>query len=210
MKEYFDMPRPEMLSRVPENITSLLDVGCSSGLFAQSVKRKTGATVWGIEPNNDAFLRADKLLDEVFCGFFEDVYTKIDRKFDLITFNDVLEHMVNPWETLKKCLEMLTPNGKILASLPHVFHFQNIFDNFFAQDWKYEDAGIMDKTHLRWFTRKSIERMFDESGYVVEKIEGIDPTPSRKMTLINLISLYKFKDMRYPQFAVLASPKPKD
>jgi 2-polyprenyl-3-methyl-5-hydroxy-6-metoxy-1,4-benzoquinol methylase len=204
---YFTHPRPEILAIVPSNIQSVLDVGCGAGSFAKTVKNKINGEVWGIEPVAEAAIEASKVLDKVFTGLFDDVVMHIDRKFDLICFNDVLEHMPDPWGCLKKTRELLNKEGMVIASLPNILHYQAFFDILLKKDWEYTEAGIMDKTHLRFFTKKSIVRMFESCDYRVIDIKGLDPTPSKKMNLISILSFGYFNEMRYPQFAIRAEVK---
>lgn len=204
MGSYYSMSRPEVLASINADIHSALDIGCSEGLFGQSVKNKFGCEVWGIEPVSAAAVNAAKILDKVFTGIFEDVVPQIDRKFDLICFNDVLEHMADPYSALKTCHSLLNPNGIISASIPNILHYHEFLNILKNKDFEYADAGIMDKTHLRFFTRKSMIRMFEEAGYEVITIKGLDPTPSKKMTLISLLSFGYLSEMRYPQFLIQA------
>lgn len=204
---YFTHLRPEIQALVPDNITTLLDVGCGAGVFSNAIKQRTGCEVWGIEPVAAEAEEARKVLNQVRTGFFEDVIETIDQQFDIICFNDVLEHMPDPYNALKLSLKLLTPDGIIIASMPNILHYQAFFDILTKKDFKYEDAGIMDRTHLRWFTRKSMVRMFEECGYQVKEVHGLDPTPSRKMDLINILSLGYLSEMRYPQFAIIAKLK---
>ena len=192
---------------VPSNIKSVLDVGCSEGLFGSAVKQKCGAEVWGIEPVAAAAEKAKSVLDKVFTGFYEDAIQHIDRTFDLICFNDVLEHMPDPYSALKLTHRLLSENGMVIASMPNILHYQEFLDIVVKKDFKYVDAGIMDRTHMRWFTKKSMQRMFEEAGFTVKNIVGLDPTPSKKMTMISLLSFGYLNEMRYPQFAVQATSK---
>ncbi|GAC1419431.1 MAG: hypothetical protein NVSMB67_09610 [Flavisolibacter sp.] len=204
---YYSHARPEILANVPFNVKRVLDVGCGAGAFGISLKQKLGCEVWGIEPVSEAAGEAKNVLDKVFIGLFEDCITTIDTKFDLICFNDVLEHMPNPWSSLEKTRRLLSDTGIIMASIPNILHYHEFFEILFKRDFRYSEAGIMDKTHLRWFTRKSIIRMFDECGYKTVNIKGLDPTPSKKMTLISLLSFGFFKEMKYPQFLITAAIK---
>lgn len=204
---YFTHARPEILALVPTNIKSALDVGCGAGTFAKTLKEKTGCEVWGIEPVAEAAAAATKVLDKVFTGFFEAAVPQIDRKFDLICFNDVLEHMADPWSCLNTTKALLNEGGMVIASMPNILHYHEFFEILFQKDWKYTEAGIMDKTHLRFFTRKSMIRMFNECHYKVVSVTGLDPTPSKKMSLLSLLSFGYFDEMRYPQFAVQATLK---
>ncbi len=196
-----------MLELVPSHVKSVLDVGCSEGLFGKAVKDKTGAEVWGIEPVADAASKAEKVLDKAFTGFFEDAVKNIDRKFDLVCFNDVLEHMPDPYSALAYTKKLLSENGQVNASMPNLLHYHEFFEILTKKDFVYTDKGIMDRTHLRWFTRKSMIRMFEEAGFTVTKVVGLDPTPSMKMNLISILSFGYLSEMKYPQFAITAVVK---
>lgn len=204
---YFTHLRPEIQVLIPVDTKRLLDVGCGAGMFSLAVKNKTGCEAWGIEPVASEAKKAARVLDYVRTGFFEDVVDTIDVRFDVICFNDVLEHMQDPYQALRLSLNLLNPKGMVIASMPNILHYQAFLDIVMKKDFKYTDAGIMDRTHLRWFTRKSMVRMFEECGYEVQDIIGLDPTPSRKMDLISFLSFGYFNEMRYPQFAILARMK---
>ena len=87
-----------------------------------------------------------------------------DERFDVVMFGDVLEHLLDPEAVLVKVVSLLNPDGYVVASIPNVAH-ASIVLNLMAGEFKYTDLGLLDKTHLRFFTRSSIETMFRESGY---------------------------------------------
>ncbi len=206
---YFAMERREMFPFIPADITTLLDVGCSAGGFGKLIKdNRPGCTVWGIEPGTEAAKLAKTKLDCVINGTLESSERALyGQKFDCIVFNDVLEHMVNPETALIHARGLLTPNGVVVASIPNVLHFYNVWEILTKQDWKYEDSGIMDNTHLRFFTRKSIIRMFESAGYGVSSIEGINPSFGLKYKVANAVFLGKIVDWKFIQFAVQAQPR---
>ena len=201
---YFTHPRPEIQAIVPADVKKVLDIGCGAGAFGVALKNKLGCEVWGIEPVDEAANEARGVLDKVFTGLFEEVVDQIDQQFDLVCFNDVLEHMPDPWSCLNRTKSLLKPGGIVIASMPNILHYQEFIDILVKKDFKYESAGIMDKTHMRFFTRKSMMRMFEECGYKVIEVKGLDPTPSKKMRLISFLSFGYLEEMKYPQFAVKA------
>jgi 2-polyprenyl-3-methyl-5-hydroxy-6-metoxy-1,4-benzoquinol methylase len=204
---YYTNARPEMQELVPSTSKSILDVGCGEGLFGLGLKQKNGCEVWGIEPDTEAAATAGKNLDKVFNNDFENAIQFLEnKKFDTICFNDVLEHMPDPWQCLRQARNLLSNNGTIIASLPNVLYYHTFFNILIDKDWKYEQEGIMDKTHLRWFTQKSLRRMFEDCGYKVISIKGLSPAKTIKMTMLSLLSFGYFDEMKYPQFAVIAKP----
>jgi len=203
---YYKLNRSEMLAFVPAGTKSLLDVGCGEGHFATLVKETFQCEAWGVEPVYEPFLEARKTLDKVYHGYFEPSL-KIDRKFDVISFNDVLEHMVDPWSTLRYCKELLNPGGVIVTSIPNILYFHDFMQMLLSRDWKYEEAGIFDKTHLRFFTKKSIQRMFDECGYEIVTQQGIRPTDSKKFYLFNLATFGYWAESQFLQYGIQAKPR---
>ena len=205
-KDYYENDRPELLDFLALDAKKILDVGCSNGAFGLSVKNKNKAEVWGIEPMENVAKEASRVLDKVFIGQCEPIIDQLpDGYFDTIFFNDVLEHLMNPDEVLLNIKSKLSANGKIISSIPNVRYHNTFTKVLFGKDWKYEDYGVMDRTHLRFFTRKSIKRMYEEAGYNVERHEGINKSKSLKPILLNIPMLFTAMDIRYPQYATVAS-----
>lgn len=203
---YHDSPRTEMLAFVPADAGKVLDVGCHTGAFGRAVKQKCAAEVWGIEPSRDTAAVAAGALDRVFNDFFSDALPLPDQYFDVIVFNDVLEHMENPWAALKLAARKLAPKGCVIVSIPNLRHIDNLMHILRERDFNYEPAGIRDKTHLRFFTRKSAPKLFEGSGLDVVHLEGVNeecyPSPLRR------IAYFLFKsyldDTRHVQYAMVA------
>jgi len=149
----------------------ILEVGCSTGYFGEALKN-AGHVVWGIEMTPDAAELAKKVLDFVYVGTIEAFLASEfahQNKFDYIVFGDVLEHLPYPSEILKQCKSILPPNGGIIASIPNVAHLA-VRVMLLEGRWEYSELGIMDNTHLRFFDKKSIINMFNESSYSVQSL----------------------------------------
>jgi 2-polyprenyl-3-methyl-5-hydroxy-6-metoxy-1,4-benzoquinol methylase len=176
---YSDDPRIEVANLTPPGIR-VLDVGCSRGAFGAELKRRDPERiVYGIEPTA-AVVYARKRLDNVAQGFFPlDIPTSWEP-FDVVCFNDVLEHISDPWTVLTQTLDYLTPNGQILASIPNVRYINVVLDLVFRGEWHYEDNGVLDRTHLRFFTRKSILEMFSAAGLRVDELVATHLDESRR------------------------------
>ena len=128
--------------------------------------------------------------------------------FDCIICNDVLEHFKYPWSILRRLKNNLKKNGCVIASIPNVRYYDNIKALLLRKEWEYTSSGILDFGHLRFFTEKSILSMFDECGYSVIKIEGINPMIlSRKLKFAAMILGDFLKGMKYLQFACIAKTK---
>lgn len=181
-QEYYGQSRPEIVGIVDKDIKSILDIGCSDGSFIKELKNKIPKLKSvGIELNDEFGQKAKQILNKVFISDVCDAIPNIKNgDFDVITFNDVLEHMVDPYDVLSIVKPKLSTNGKIIASIPNVRFFKNLYNLLFKKDWQYEDHGILDRTHLRFFTKKSIIAMFEQTGYRVISIQGINKSNTWK------------------------------
>lgn len=204
---YYAHARVELLPYIPQNIQTALDVGCGDGAFGLTLKSLHSCQVWGIEPNKAAALEAEKKLDKVINSLFlKDLPELALQKFDAIFFNDVLEHLVDPEEALINCKKLLNPNGYIIASIPNIRWYPVILSLLRYRDFKYTNAGVMDKTHLRFFTLKGMHRLFKNAGYKVLTSEGINKHYNFKFfNVLNFLLFNSQWDMKFPQFVIVAA-----
>src|ERR1019366_9587048 len=202
---YFEWSRKEMLPFVPANCRRVLDVGCGTGGFGASLKQTREIEVWGVEPVSSAAEKASAKLDNVVCGPFDSQINLPVGNFDCVIFNDVLEHMVAPERSLRYAKSLLSPGGSIVASIPNIQYLPIVWRLLFHAQWEYTDAGVLDKTHLRFFTKSTIVTMFQSEGYSLQSICGInaygcDPMPDRILRnsykLINELFFGRFGDMK--------------
>lgn len=207
--DYYTFERKEIFPFIPANIERTLDVGCAEGIFSSQLKTEKNVETWGIEMVKDAADKAKSKLDNVLTGTFDEVYDSLPKKyFDCIFFNDVLEHMAYPEDCLIKAKENLADGGHILASIPNMRYIEVLRELIFKKDWIYKDSGTQDKTHLRFYTEKSMKRMIEDCGYKIERMEGINGvSPYCLTSFINLLFLNYLKDVKYKQYAILASAK---
>jgi SAM-dependent methyltransferase len=195
------LDRHEMVPFIPAPATSVLDVGCSRGRFGALLRQAApDRRIVGIEPDSQAVTEAARHYDEVICGIFPDDMP-VDATFDCIVFNDVIEHVVDPWTMLRNAARHLAPDGRIVASIPNIRYYIVVRDLLLRGRWQYADWGVLDRTHLRFFTRESIEQLFPDCGYAVEQLTPINPIKLRRAALL---TTKRFRDMRYQQFAVVA------
>ena len=207
-QDYYFSERKELISFIPSGIRKTLDVGCASGTFSEQLKKNFNTESWGIEIVEEYAMMAKEKLDHSLHGSFDDVYHNLpENYFDCIFFNDVLEHMIYPEDCLKKIKKNLQPGKTIIASIPNIRYINILKNLLFKRDWKYEDSGIMDRTHLRFFTKKSIIRMFEDCGYKIQYIRGIrSVSPYCLTSIINLLLFNSLDDVKHQQFVVVATP----
>lgn len=205
---YFSGERKEMYSFIPNSCKRMLDIGCGNGAFAALVKDRMQSEVWGVDISPEAIELARNKLDKVYSGDFMVIADMLpDCYFDVITFNDSLEHFVDPISVLGFVKRKLAVNGKIICSLPNVRYFENIKHLLIDMDWQYEESGILDYTHLRFFTKKSMVCLFEKSGFNVESIIGIKPHywSGKKIFILQLLFGKYVKDMKYLNYVITAS-----
>ncbi len=145
----------------------ILDIGCGEGELAQELAEQN--EVVGVDilstPRNRGALK-DYVQIDLENGSLADNEKLYGSKFDRILLPDVLEHLRNPEKVLSDCQELLAPDGRILVSLPNVANITVRFSLLFGR-WSYSDRGILDKTHVRFYTRKSGKRLIEGCGYRV-------------------------------------------
>jgi 2-polyprenyl-3-methyl-5-hydroxy-6-metoxy-1,4-benzoquinol methylase len=169
-----------LLELTPRPPGLVLDVGCFCGAVGAWLKQKyPQARVVGIEPLEEAARIARGRLDAVLVGKFEDVSLSAagvePGEVDLIVLADVLEHMYDPWHALTTLRPMLRPDGVVLASIPNIRNLA-VLDQLAEGDFHYTEAGLLDVTHIRFFTRRGVERLFDETGYRIDIMtSNLDP-----------------------------------
>ncbi|HVC24846.1 MAG TPA: class I SAM-dependent methyltransferase [Acidimicrobiales bacterium] len=208
---YPDDLRPEMLPYVPIGAGRLLDVGCGRGGFGAALKdRDPRLEVWGVETSASACEIARERLDHVVHGRFPDALDEGTPRFGCVVFNDVLEHLEEPGDALARTHRLLDAGGVVVASIPNVRDLRVVFPLVVLGRWEYSDIGLLDRTHLRFFTRSSMLALFAGAGYRVERIDAINlglserlPAASRRVERLLGRSLNAF---RTPQYAIVARP----
>lgn len=204
---YFKNKRAEMLKFVPPQCSKFLEIGCGDGSFGRQIK-STNKQVeyWGIDLDDNSITEAANNIDQALAGDINVIIENLpENYFDCIVMNDVLEHLMDPMEVLLGLESKIKPNALLVASIPNVRYITNLFNLILKRDWEYTDYGILDKTHLKFFTKKSIIRFFQSKNFEIQILEGINPIKSWIVSLANCITLGFFNDTRYLQFAVLAA-----
>src|SRR5215210_4290034 len=149
----------------------VLDVGCSTGYLAE-VLLKRGCRVTGIEIDPKAARQAEEHCERVIVGDVEslDVGEELDEgSFDVIIFGDVLEHLKDPLQTLGRLRSFLGPRGYVVASIPNIAH-GSVRLALMQGKFQYHSVGLLDSTHLRFFTRETLEQLFKDAGLVITEL----------------------------------------
>jgi len=170
--QYYGNHRPEVAALLPADYRRVLEVGCGEGAFAQHLPRRE--FYWGVEPSGAAGLARTRL-DRVSQGLWHEVQDEIPPAwFDLAVCNDVIEHMSDPEGFLASLRTKLVPGGVIVGSVPNVRYLPHLMEVLAAHDWRYRDEGILDRTHLRFFTQRSLARLLQAEGDRIEVLTGVN------------------------------------
>jgi 2-polyprenyl-3-methyl-5-hydroxy-6-metoxy-1,4-benzoquinol methylase len=144
---------------------TILEVGCHTGFLSKWLQLQN-CDVTGIDINDKATKIAAQFQVKTICCDIEkhEIWEQLqNKKFDVIILNHVLEHLVNPWKTLQQLTSYLRPGGTIIIGLPNICNAKNRFTIFFGR-FDYEEIGVMDKTHLRFFNQKTARKLIETSG----------------------------------------------
>lgn len=201
--EYFGEPRWDLFSLIPAKAKTLLDVGCGVGWLGKKVKSTRPCRVVGIEKNADAGKMASKVLDAVFVQDIEKIpFPFRERAFDCIVVGDLLEHLCDPWGTLRGLVGLLHDNGVVIMSIPNIGHYTTLF-SLAKGHWEYKNAGILDRTHLRFFTRCGIEDLLEQAGLRAIKMLRNTQAGS-KMRTVNLLTGNRLAEAITFQYLIVA------
>ena len=173
---YYKNIRHDLLPLISDDAKCILEVGCAEGMTGKELKKRSGVFVAGIEADENAAKLAGNVLDDVITGDIEKIEIPYNpSSFDCIIFADVLEHLVDPLAALKKVNKVLKNDGTIIMSIPNV-QFYGVVHQLIEGNWTYEREGILDETHLRFFTLKEIEKLVKNAGLYIQRIEEtLDP-----------------------------------
>lgn len=173
--------------RLVGNGKRVLEVGCGSGFVSEQLKRN-GCTVTGIELDPERAAMAKKFCSKILIGNVEEMALDFPKEsFDVILFGDVLEHLFGPEAVLRKVRPFLAEGGLLVASIPNVANWK-IRLLLLKGSFDYTDWGILDRTHMRFFTRKSAKSLIEKAGFdiVAEEFVPSFPFPCLKSRLAGL------------------------
>lgn len=168
--DYFERARYDVAALVPGTSQRILEIGAGFGTLGRILAQRGDILLDAVELNPAAAPHLDGIYRRFWIG---DIQTlSLDdalSDYDCIVFPDVLEHLVDPWAQLAKLCERLRPGGYVVASLPNVRNLALLYRLIGQGRWEYEDSGLLDRTHLRFFTRLSITEMLEGAGLTVER-----------------------------------------
>lgn len=208
--DYYAHSRAEMMAFLPPRIERLLDIGCGAGATTSAI-RAAHPVVWagGVE-------YVASQAERVVPGTFERLWV-IDAErepfeaeiepasLDAILCFDVLEHMVDPWSFVKRVSPLLKPGGRLVISIPNIRNWKFIRALLFKGDFHYKDAGLLDRTHLRFFVSDTAAELATCGGLKLVSIGNVKPWPlSHSKGILSRLTAGKLDDLMIKQFAVVA------
>lgn len=169
---YYSNANPDLLAKIPVTARRVLEIGCGTGGFARAYRDiNPSAEYWGVELFAEAAEEARGVLDEVVLGSIEEAAVlaeldarRGDRRFDVLIFGDVLEHLLDPWSVLRMLRERMEPGAVCAICIPNVGHWTLVREQLLGR-WNYADAGLLDRTHLRFFSRDTAVDMISTAGW---------------------------------------------
>jgi SAM-dependent methyltransferase len=164
---YYDGFNEHLLAAVPAGARRILEVGCARGRLGQELKRQDPSRyVAGVELDPDAAGVAAERLDEVFVLDVQAGVPPIEPgSLDCVLFGDVLEHLLDPEDVLRRYRDLLAADGLVLSSVPNIQHF-SVIKNLLRGDFMYQPAGLLDATHLRFFTYMTFAKLMLDAGFL--------------------------------------------
>lgn len=180
-RAYYRQARPDLLELVkrftnPSSRGRALDVGCADGVFGHSLFSVGFDEVWGVEPDPACARQAASRLTGVVTAPFPSAEIAEHAAFDLIVFGDSLEHLQDPWGGLSAARALLRSDGMLILSVPNVAHYSVLLPLLRGR-WEYGEAGLLDRTHLRFFTPESIVKAAGAAGLVPECVRTLCMPP---------------------------------
>lgn len=209
--DYFAHARKEIGVLLPGHCARVLELGCGNGATLAWLRHSgRAAYAVGIEIAESAAQAARAQVDEVHCADIErDGLPQLGGNFDVVLCLDVLEHLVNPWAVVDRLVTgHLACGGALIASVPNVRHFSVLLPLLFNGRWDYVDAGHLDRTHLRFFTRSSAVALLTHPQLSVPMVSATGFTGWSKKNILDVVSLGLFREFVTYQYYLVAYKLP--
>lgn len=207
-KEYYSHARTDLIDMLPFIRGRFLEIGCGAGGTLEYLKSKGASYVAGIDINREAIdLASQRGLDFVLVANVEKNELPFkEKEFDCIILADILEHLYDPWDVLKKMTRYLKDDGYVLLSIPNIKQYQILMRLIFYNEWSYCEEGILDNTHIRFFTLKEIKRLLDLAALKIAELRWVAAS-GRKVKILNTLLFNKLQSFRTVQYYILAHKK---
>lgn len=202
---YFGGLRRDWVNALPKSSSArILEIGCAEGRTGElAISNGKCQFYCGIELHEPSAEIASNRLSKVIIGNVETLEFDFEpNSFDAILLSEVLEHLLDPWAVVQHLAKYLKPGGLLFASSPNVSHHR-VIRQLLRGRWDLTETGVMDKTHLRWFTPKSYEQLFRQAGLSVDRLAPVS-TPTIKVKVFDFLTMGKFKHLSMVQIDIRA------
>jgi 2-polyprenyl-3-methyl-5-hydroxy-6-metoxy-1,4-benzoquinol methylase len=212
MDDYFSRARREILPHLPHQLEKILDIGCGEGVTTALIRQQNPSLMWagGVELFPDAAAQAEKVMDKVWCGHFDKLSFEKEiepASLDAVLCLDVLEHLEDPWLAVKRISPLIKPEGRLIISIPNIRNWKFIRNLMFKGDFKYRDSGLLDRTHLRFFTRDTALELAEIGGLKVRSHGNAHPwKPFDMRNILSQLTMGGLDDLMIKQFVIVACP----
>ncbi|HZS55737.1 MAG TPA: class I SAM-dependent methyltransferase [Bryobacteraceae bacterium] len=202
---YFEFDRQDVLPYLPLTADRICEIGCGTGKTLAGIKRKYQASLAiGFDIHEQSIATARTRLDRAEVIDIEAIdLPEYVHDVDVFLCLDVLEHLRDPWSVIKALHARLRRGGCIVASIPNVRHYSVSFGLLFAGQWDLKDAGLLDRTHLRFFVRKTAIELMSSSGLTVDAV-GVNYR-RRRDRVMTMITAGVFQDVFALQYVIRAT-----
>jgi SAM-dependent methyltransferase len=174
---YFDGTRFDLLDWLGGRYPKVLEIGCGRGGNAAWFRKHGATKITGIELDEESAREASRRFDSVLVGDVALRLRDVEDEFDLIVCADVLEHLIDPWTVVRELRRVACPGATFVASIPNIRFYRALWEIGMGGGFRYQPEGILDQTHLRFFTSATIRDLVGENGWIVRRLE---PSPSRR------------------------------
>jgi len=150
----------------------VLEFGTATGYMTRYLSQVKGCRVTGFEYSPEAAELAAAYCEQIIVGDIEDasLWDQLSSSYDAIMLGDVLEHLRDPASVMVRCHNLLSQNGRLIISVPNIAHWTIRWDLLWGK-FNYTETGLLDNTHVHFFTEQSFREMIKQTGYEIEKIE---------------------------------------
>ncbi len=203
---YFSNARKEIQPLLPERADRVLEIGCGEAVTLEWVCNQLNCS-WtgGVEYFADAAEKARTKVDWIAQGSVEEIELPFDENtLDLILCLDVLEHLWDPWSVIRRLSTLLKPGGSLIVSIPNVKHHSVIFPLLLHGRFDYRTEGVLDKTHIRFFTRATALELIESNGLVVDTVSNSGIFKGSKSYFANLLTFKLFQVLFETQYLIKA------
>ncbi len=206
-QDYYSGVRTDLVSLAPDIRGRVLEIGCAEGLTLEYLKTRFDCEVVGLDYCESALATArNKGLEVHVCDLNSEPLPFKEREFDFILIGDVLEHLYDPWSVLRSVVTTMKDDGTILISIPNVKHYTLLKDLILRDRWEYCEAGLLDVTHIRFFTYDGILKLLSRSGLTLSKVKH-NIVRSRLMRFINLLCFNRLQSFFIFHYLVAAKKR---